>query len=88
MVSFFVVGAAQAADLPVKAKAVEYVKDCSAYGAVPVHPRNRHLLGSLAAICASIPRSTAALRVNPLGAETSVRRIAIATIGPPVRAWR
>ena len=33
MVSFFVVGAAQAADLPVKAKAVEYLRICSAYGA-------------------------------------------------------
>src|SRR6201990_2110396 len=31
--SLVAIGAAQAADLPVKAKAVEYVKICSAYGA-------------------------------------------------------
>jgi len=31
--SLFAIGAAQAADLPVKAKAVEYVKVCSLYGA-------------------------------------------------------
>ncbi len=31
--SLLMIGAAQAADLPVKAKAVEYVKICSAYGA-------------------------------------------------------
>ena len=31
--SLLTIGAAQAADLPVKAKAVEYVRICSAYGA-------------------------------------------------------
>ena len=31
--ALFAVGSAQAADLPVKAKAVEYVKICSLYGA-------------------------------------------------------
>ena len=31
--SILAMGAAQAADLPVKAKAVEYVKICSLYGA-------------------------------------------------------
>src|SRR6187401_2023187 len=31
--SFLAMGAAQAADLPVKAKAVEYVRICSLYGA-------------------------------------------------------
>ena len=30
---FLAIGGAQAADLPVKAKAVEYVKICSLYGA-------------------------------------------------------
>jgi hypothetical protein len=33
MASLLTIGAAQAADLPVKAKAVEYVRICSAYGA-------------------------------------------------------
>ena len=38
------VGGAQAADLPVKAKAVEYVKICSLYGAGFYYmPGHRHL---------------------------------------------
>jgi hypothetical protein len=43
------VGGAQAADLPVKAKAVEYVRICSLYGA---GFRALTLVSSWAAICA------------------------------------
>ena len=78
-------GGAQAADLPVKAKAVEYVRICSLYGAGFSTFRAPTPASSWVAICASTPRSTAASTTSRPGMATAVWAIVIRTTTRPVR---
>ena len=74
-------GGAQAADLPVKAKAVEYVRICSLYGAGFYYIPAPTPASSWAVICASTPRSTGpASRMLRPGMATRASRTACATI--------
>ena len=86
--SFLAMGAAQAADLPVKAKAVEYVRICSLYGSGFFYIPGTEPASSSAAICVSTPPSTAALTARPPGTVISASRTAFAITCFPVRAWR
>ena len=56
---------AQAADLPVKAKAVEYVRICSLYGAGFFYIPGPTPASSWVVMCASTPRSTASVYGRP-----------------------
>ena len=58
---------AQAADLPVKAKAVEYVRICSLYGAGFFYIPGTDTCIKLGGYFASTPRSTAASTISRLG---------------------
>jgi Porin subfamily len=79
---------AQAADLPVKAKAVEYVRICSLYGAGFFYIPGTDTCIKLGGYLALTPRSTAAPTASPPGAAISVRAIATATTSLPVLVWR
>jgi hypothetical protein len=78
---------AQAADLPVKAKAVEYVRICSLYGAgffyIPGTDTCIKLGGYLLT-----PRSTAASTISRHGRAILARAIATAITSPPAPVWR
>ena len=79
---------AQAADLPVKAKAVEYVRICSLYGAGFFYIPGTDTCIKLGGYFASTPRSTAASTVGRLGPATSARGIASGITSRPVPVWR
>ena len=74
------VGGAQAADLPVKAKAVEYVKVCSLYG-----PGFYFIVSSWAAICALTLSSTATACTARTSTARAVQTTASPTATPGVR---
>jgi hypothetical protein len=81
------VSAAQAADLPVKAKPVDYVKICSPFGAgfffIPAIPAS-----SSAAICVPTSPSTAAARTaSRRGMAMPGSGTAISMISSLGRAW-
>jgi hypothetical protein len=82
------IGGAQAADLPVKAKAVEYVKICSLYGAGFFYIPGTDTCIKLGGICAPTPHSTAACTVNRPGTAIWVNKIVIATTSRLVLVWR
>ena len=79
---------AQAADLPVKAKAVEYVRICSLYGAgffyIPGTDTCIKLGGYLRA---DATFNGGAMALRP-GAAISASRTAIAITSSPARVWR
>jgi hypothetical protein len=79
---------AQAADLPVKAKAVEYVRICSLYGAGFFYIPGTDTCIKLVVICALTPRSTAASTALRTGVATTARAIASAITSTPVPVWR
>ena len=83
------VGGAQAADLPVKAKAIEYVRICSLYGAgffyIPGTDTCIKLGGYLRA---DTTFNAAASTASRPGAAISASGTATATISSPARAWR
>jgi hypothetical protein len=78
---------AQAADLPVKAKAVEYVRICSLYGAgfyyIPGTDTCIKLGGYLRAV-----RSTAPSTAGQPGTAISASRTATATTSLTAPVWR
>ena len=80
---------AQAADLPVKAKPVEYVKICSLYGAgffyIPGTDTCIKLGGYLRV---DTTGSMAASTISRPGLVILVSEIATLTISQPVRVWR
>ena len=80
---------AQAADLPVKAKAVEYVRICSLYGAgffyIPGTDTCIKIGGYLRA---DTTFNGGAPRRSRPGTAISVSRIAIAITSSPAPAWR
>ena len=80
---------AQAADLPVKAKAVEYVRICSLYGAgffyIPGTDTCIKLGGYLRVDTTFNGSGTRTLRP---GTEIPVKAIATAITSRPVRVWR
>ena len=75
---------AQAADLPVKAKAVEYVRICSLYGAGFFYIPGTDTCIKLAGYLRATPPSTVATTVSPPGAAISVSRTATAITSSPV----
>jgi Porin subfamily len=86
--SLFAVGAAGAADLPVKAKAVEYVRICSLYGAGFFYIPGTDTCIKLGGYLARTSPSTAARTASRRGTAISASRTAIATTSPLVPVWR
>ena len=74
---------AQAADLPVKAKAVEYVRICSLYGAGFYYIPGTDTCIKLAVTCAPTPPSTVATTVSRPGAAISASRTASRLLHQP-----
>jgi hypothetical protein len=71
--SLTIVSGAQAADLPVKAKAVEYVRVCSLYGAGFFYIPGTDTCISLVVICALIQLSMAVPKGSRPGTAISAR---------------
>jgi len=68
------------ADLPVKAKAVEYVKICTTYGAGFFYIPGTDACIKLGGYLRADPTFNGGPHGQPAGAATSVRKTAIATI--------
>ena len=79
---------AQAADLPVKAKAVEYVRICSLYGAGFFYIPGTDTCIKLGGYLRVDTTFNGTVYGGPLGRPTSVRAIAIAITSLPVPVWR
>jgi hypothetical protein len=79
---------AQAADLPVKAKAVDYVRICSLYGAGFYYIPGTDTCIKLGGYMRIEPRSMASPRWNRPGAAIWARAIATGDYTPPVPVWR
>lgn len=78
--AMFVGAGAQAADLPVKAKAIEYVKICSLYGAGFYYIPGTDTCIKLGGICGPMPCSTPMRTSMLLAADWLARATASATI--------
>jgi len=81
-------GGAQAADLPVKAKAVEYVRICSLYGAGFFYIPGTEPCIKIGGYLRADTTFKAAPMVPRPGTPISASKTAFSTISFPVRAWR
>ena len=86
--AFSIVGAASAADLPVKAKAVEYVRICSLYGAGFFYIPGTDTCIKIGGYLRADTTFKAAPMVPRPGTPISASKTAFSTISFPVRAWR
>ena len=82
------IGGAQAADLPVKAKAVEYVRICSAYGAGFWYIPGTDTCIKVGGYLRADTTFNGGIHGRRPGMATSGGRTAIAITLPPVRGWR
>ena len=79
---------AQAADLPVKAKAVEYVRICSLYGAGFFYIPGTDTCIKLGGYLRVDTTFNGNIYGGRLVAATAARATATAITSPPVRVWR
>ncbi len=79
---------AQAADLPVKAKAVEYVRICSLYGAGFFYIPGTDTCIKLGGYLRVDTTFNGGIHGTPAWNGDIGRTIATATTSPPVRVWR
>ena len=81
-------GGAQAADLPVKAKAVEYVRICSLYGAGFFYIPGTDTCIKIGGYLRADTTFNGGVHGSRPGTVTSASRTAIAITSFPARAWR
>ncbi len=79
---------AQAADLPVKAKAVEYVRICSLYGAGFFYIPGTDTCIKLGGYVRIDTTFNGSIYGQPAWSAISARAIATAITSPPVPVWR
>ena len=79
---------AQAADLPVKAKAVEYVRICSLYGAGFFYIPGTDTCIKLGGYLRADTTFNGGAHGAPAGTVTSASKTATAITSFPARAWR